>query len=200
MDANRLLEDYRKGRRDFSNIRLENANLSGVNLGRIVLRNSNLSGTDFSHSDLSGADLGCCHLSRCLFLGAVLKNADFHNSDLSYASMKNAYFENTRLDSANLMWAHLCESDVAKCSIENADLTWSCLIGSSLGEEQLKKIPQGTLTTIAFERKEAAGMRTATAAYKQQEGVSGISGYGGEAEKGLYTNPQPKEKKKQEWC
>lgn len=195
MDANQVLEEYRKGRRDFSSIRLANANLSGVSLAGIIFNNSNLTATSFMHSDMSNADFSNCHLSRCTFSGAILKGTNFQNADLSYANFKGAYFEATTFNSANLMWAHLCESDLARSIIDNANLTWSCLIGSTLSEEQLKTIPQTTLTTIAFAKPaQAAG------AYKQ-EGVAGISGYGHEnREQGLYVNPQPKEKKKQEWC
>lgn len=196
MDAQQLLEEYRQGKRDFSGIKLANANLSGVALKDAVFRNSNLSGTHFDHSDLSNADFSSCHMVRCSFLGAVLKNAAFRQADLSYSILKNAYFEGTDFSGANLMWAHLCESDLARTSIDNANLTWSCLIGSVLSEEQVKTIPQSTLTTIAMSK--AAGR----AAYAKDQGITaGVSGYGaGRDETALYSNPQPKEKKKQEWC
>ncbi len=198
MDANQLLEEYRKGRRDFSGIKLTNANLSGILLEGAVFKNCNLSDTHFDHSDLSGADFSNCHMTRCSFFGAILKKTNFEDADLSYSTLKNAYFENTRLGRANLMWAHLCESDLARSSIENANLTWSCLIGSNLSEDQIKSIPEATLTTISM-TKQPSGQKTAYAS--QQSMTAGISGYGGgKDETALYTNPQPKEKKKQDWC
>ena len=74
MKTTELLEQYKKGERDFNG-----ANLNGANL-----RRADLSGADLCGADLRGADLN----------GANLRGADLNGADLNGA--KNIYLFNKK--------------------------------------------------------------------------------------------------------
>ncbi len=87
MDAEELLRRYADGERNFVEVDLSRANLSGANLYGADLRNANLSGVD-----LSGADLRCTRME-----GVNLRDANLECADWHCAEMYGAFFCNTIL-------------------------------------------------------------------------------------------------------
>jgi len=79
MKTTELLEQYKKGERDFTN-----KDLCGANLRKANLNWANLCKADLSGADLCGADLN----------GANLRGADLNGADLNGA--KNIYFFNKK--------------------------------------------------------------------------------------------------------
>lgn len=86
-----LLERYRAGERDFSLVRLPDADLHGARLRDAVFRGAsfaraNLAGADLSGVDLSTADLGGADLHDSILAKASLAGADLRDADLTGAS------------------------------------------------------------------------------------------------------------------
>ena len=79
MKTTELLEQYKKGERDFTNKDLRGADLSGANLCKADLSGANLNGADLCGADLCGADLN----------GANLRGADLNGA-------KNIYLFNKK--------------------------------------------------------------------------------------------------------
>ena len=79
MKTTELLEQYKKGERDFTN-----KDLCGANLRKANLNWANLCKADLSGADLCGADLN----------GANLRGADLNGADLNGA--KNIYLFNKK--------------------------------------------------------------------------------------------------------
>lgn len=104
--AEELLERYAAGERDFTEIILEYANLSGVEL-----RNINLSGAQFSYVNLSGIQLRQCDLTAqfiyCNLTNAIIENCDlerarFYDCDLRGAILNHVELTATQFIRVNL--------------------------------------------------------------------------------------------------
>ncbi len=134
---------------DFSNLKLNNANLSDTDF-----RRSNLRNTDFRGANLVRADLRACNISQTSFNLAKLREANFseaylRKSDLTEADLKRAYFIRadlvrvdlceTDLTRADFRWAYLIGSDLRKADLTQADLRWAHLSESNLSEAHLVK-------------------------------------------------------------
>lgn len=124
--AEDLIRHYQAGQRDFrgillrpgptGKIRLDHANLKGVDLRGVSLYGASMVEADLSDADLSGANLSHAVLVRANFRGATLRNANFYqadvrdagfaDADLTGADFSNArdvpYFGDAILDGANL--------------------------------------------------------------------------------------------------
>ena len=149
MNVNELVEKYRKGERDFSNIKLPNADLSGLDLRRMIFISADLSNCNFSNSDLTNSDFSGAILDRVNFAGAILRNTNFSGAHMTNADIRNVQIDNTNFARANLMFAHLCGNDLVKADLNNAELDWSCLVGSAMTQEQIATVPkQAMIATI----------------------------------------------------
>jgi uncharacterized protein YjbI with pentapeptide repeats len=134
---------------DFSNLKLNNANLSDTDL-----RRSNLKNADFRGANLVRADLRASNINQTSFNLAKLREANFsesylRKSDLSEADLKRAYFIRadlvrvdlceTDLTKADFRWAYLIGSDLRQADLTQADLRWAHLSESNLNEANLVK-------------------------------------------------------------
>ena len=94
MKTTELLEQYKKGERDFTNKDLCGANLRKANLNWANLCKADLSGANLNGADLCGADLCGADLRGADLNGANLRGADLNGADLNGA--KNIYFFNKK--------------------------------------------------------------------------------------------------------
>ncbi|MDA0674644.1 MAG: pentapeptide repeat-containing protein, partial [Cyanobacteria bacterium] len=98
-----LLARYDQGERDFSKVLLNECNLAGAQLPRIVLRQAslnivNLSTANLSHGDLEGASL---NVSR--FSGANLSQARMCHVQLNVANLIRAILVGADLTEASMI-------------------------------------------------------------------------------------------------
>lgn len=108
MRADKLLECYRQGERDFR----------GVNLRGIYLRDVRLQGVDLSCADLRGASLMSID-----FTGANLNRADLSGSFLIHANLSSADLTQANLTKAILILANLHQSCLTEANLSQANLT-----------------------------------------------------------------------------
>ena len=94
-------------------LRLDFANLSGVDLLYV-----DLSGTDLSRVNLSGA-----LLSDARFSGTDLASADLRDANLSSADLSSANLSGADVSGANLSGANLTAAKVSGTNFTNASLT-----------------------------------------------------------------------------
>ena len=109
--AEELLERYAAGERDFTEIILEYANLSGVEL-----RNINLRGAQFSYVNLSSIQLRQCDLRTqfiyCNFTNAIIENCDlerarFYDCDLRGVNTRICNLTSTQFTRVNLQGSRI---------------------------------------------------------------------------------------------
>lgn len=135
LDANAVLTNYLKGRRDFASqdlrgLELQKADLSGgifqqSKLDKINLQGANLSNAVFGQANLARANLRDANLGRAYFSCADLEGADLRGADLSYA-----YLSHANLKGANLCGANLTNAKVTQEQIKQAKTNWSTVLPS----------------------------------------------------------------------
>ncbi|MEJ1930678.1 pentapeptide repeat-containing protein [Nostoc sp. NIES-2111] len=115
---NAVLENASLTGADLGDAKLQEANLYGARLGRVIaigtqLSFANLTKTSWQNSDLSGADLERANLS----------NADFSATRMTGAILRSAQLENANLQNADLSLVDLRGANVAGADFKNTILT-----------------------------------------------------------------------------
>jgi uncharacterized protein YjbI with pentapeptide repeats len=104
-------------------IRLDQTNLSEVELRGANMDSFDLAGTDLSGADLRGAYIAWSVLHETNLKDANLRGADLHgNTDLSQADLSNA---------------NLSEANLSNADLRGANLTDAVLSGAKVTDEQL---------------------------------------------------------------
>ncbi|MBN1928814.1 MAG: pentapeptide repeat-containing protein [Chlorobiaceae bacterium] len=117
---------------DLTGVSFKAANLSGANLRDAVLRQAKLNGADLAGADLrrtdfTDADLSGANLVRADLSGAILDGANLGMTDMNHANLSGASLTNARMNGANL----------TECNLHEATLSWADLSGASLGMADL---------------------------------------------------------------
>jgi uncharacterized protein YjbI with pentapeptide repeats len=115
-------------RKKFSNLRpnLQSANLNGLRLEGIDLREADLSSATLQDCDLYKANLSAAvavgarlqrsDLSRSLLLGADLRLADLTEADFSGADLSGAVLAKCKLFGTNLVATNFCGADLREAA------------------------------------------------------------------------------------
>lgn len=138
LSLSEILENYKKGGRDFSNIRCS-SDFTNLDLKGIIFKNSDLSfstfrgaqlqGADFSNSNLEWTDFSLANLAdakliraNCtysLFNDAVFDRADVRNADFSWSLLFNVNFHSANIAGANFTTAAFSVADITKEGLEH---------------------------------------------------------------------------------
>ena len=101
----------------YSDLNLENWNLSGANFENVILSNAILVGTNLRNADLSKSNLEQIH-----FINVDLTESNLYNVNLSHSNMKRV-----QLIDANMKLSNLDSCFIYECNIECAELGCSNL-------------------------------------------------------------------------
>lgn len=82
-NAERLLDAYARGERDFSAWDLAGADLMGADLRGAILRGTSLRGADLHEANLEGVDVAGADLSGANLHGTVLEDVNFELARLA---------------------------------------------------------------------------------------------------------------------
>lgn len=155
MTSIEVFEQYAAGRRDFSNIRIIECDLSGKNLEGIILKNSDLFISTFresnlTNSDFSGAKMLWSDLSR-----STMTNARFEGTDLEWSALNRAIFNKTSFRNANLSNTVIFDANRGAADFSGANLSgvwWSVSDITMEGiVEALEKLKSMGLPLYLFE-------------------------------------------------
>lgn len=133
LTAEEVINQYQKGRRDFSQVDLYRLQLEEANLRKGIFREANLMQTNFYKADLREADFAKGILRRVILREAKLSNAFFRLADLNKADLRKA-----DLTLANFQEANLTEADLSGANLTNAKIS----------EEQLKQAKTNWATIL----------------------------------------------------
>lgn len=158
MSVHKVLSEYKKGRRDFSNIDCRDGDFGNMNLHGSDFSGSDMSFASFKHADLTDCDFSNCTLDWCSFVWAKLVRTDFTNAKLRWCCLNDAIFEKTVLRKADISWSVLLNTKFFDSDIEGADFTTAVFHESQFNPEnaqamlnQLRgKIPYELLLIIQF--------------------------------------------------
>jgi uncharacterized protein YjbI with pentapeptide repeats len=108
-------------------IRLQRADLTGVNLVGANLTNADLAGANLTNADLAGANLTNADL-----VGANLTDADLAGANLTRANLIKANLTDTKLTFADLTDANLTRANLTRAHLAGAHLIGANLAGANL--------------------------------------------------------------------
>ncbi len=143
MDADKLIQRYNSGERNFRDVSLREADLRGVDLSGADLSGANLYGADLRKANLSGADLRKANL-----YGVDLRKACLYEADLREADLYAAELGGANLGRANLYGADLSGADLHGADLTSTDLTGALLQGAGVAQEQLARAASLKGTTV----------------------------------------------------
>jgi pentapeptide repeat protein len=103
------------------------ADLRGVNLSHVCLRDVYLRRADLSGANLVFANLTSAHLADVVLTDADMGRVILHRAELNYATLTGAHLRQADLSSANLQYTNL-----AGARFHNADLRGTVLHGAYL--------------------------------------------------------------------
>jgi Pentapeptide repeats (8 copies) len=103
------------------------ADLRGVNLSHLILRDIYLRRADLSGANLVFADLTGAHLADVTLTDADMGRVILHRGELNYATLIGAHLRQADLSSANLQY-----TNIAGARFHNADLRGTVLHGAYL--------------------------------------------------------------------
>jgi uncharacterized protein YjbI with pentapeptide repeats len=112
---------------DLRELEMPGAALTGANLSRTLLIDSNLKSADLQRARLEKAILGAADLSDANLSGAGLTGAELHaalleNTDLTRAMLDHAIFRDAALHGAKLMGASMLRTIFKNAHMKGADL------------------------------------------------------------------------------
>ncbi|MDC7241977.1 MAG: pentapeptide repeat-containing protein [Spirochaetales bacterium] len=111
------------------------ANLKGINLSGLELKEINFSRANLSGANLYGTDLRFAKLDEADLSGATLESADLRNANLNDANLSK-----TRLKDANLSRSRLGRVNLDSADLEGADMSEASLTGAVIKPEKLAKV------------------------------------------------------------
>lgn len=106
-----LLEEYKKGRRVFSDIHMEFSDLTSTNLEGVTIKDSKLNFVLLRMSNLKNCRFINCEMFCCGFRDADLTNAIFENCKIDYGYFQNAVFDGTEMKKCNLSFCWLASTN-----------------------------------------------------------------------------------------
>jgi uncharacterized protein YjbI with pentapeptide repeats len=145
MQAQELLERYRRGDRNFSHVDLSGANLSGFNLREV----------DFTGAYLAEANLSWAFLNQAKLSGANLRRADLRNASLNNADLNGVILSGANLSKADLRLAQIQASDLNWAILEDADLGGANLEAAKLDQVNFERAKLNSTSLVAAELMEA---------------------------------------------
>jgi uncharacterized protein YjbI with pentapeptide repeats len=153
----RLVETDASRNRNFQNMNLRGADLSGLNLSGAVFSEADLIGANFSGANLSGAQFSGAWAAHANFSGCTLDKTDFSGASLGCADLTGVRGQGVFFNRAVLSGAVLTDSNLSEADFSEADLFHTLFRRSRIKKGQFLK---------------AKFLRAGSLAYPHPEGLS----------------------------
>lgn len=138
--------DFLEGRVGGMRANICHANMSGLNLNHVVLRNAGAAGANFSRSLLIGADISYADLFRVDFQYSNLTKANLFRADLKGARLRGAKLTEANLNEADLRAGAYLETGFGD---QPTDLTYARLDRATLRDTNLTQARLNNASMIA---------------------------------------------------
>lgn len=117
-----LLDEYRNGKKEFSGIHIQFADLSGNPLENIVIKDSKIHFTLFRFCKLNNCRFVNCEIFFGGFKGADLSGAVFEKCKMDYCLFESAIFRDTKMLRCGLSWCGMFSTDAASLDTSSSTL------------------------------------------------------------------------------
>jgi serine/threonine protein kinase, bacterial len=122
LDAQGVLDAFRRGQRTFNEIDLNGLDLSKAHLPSITLNNANCAHINFQGANLSAGKFEKADLSGAVFKDAILTKGFFSYANLQNADLRGADLNGAYLNYANLNGANLCGANLKGVKVTEEQL------------------------------------------------------------------------------
>ena len=172
-----LREQYRNGKRDFSNREIQWADLSNTDLSNINMSNSKISTVTFFGSNLTNANFSGCRIYATSFNSANLTEASFDKADMQWIRLDNVIFKNTKMISASLIHATLINCVTSELKTDDTTMLNVFHTASEIPETEVQLMLQEIGSMIQnVDKNLKLFMKTSLAKYLQQIEKKDVSG------------------------
>ena len=133
LTAKEIINQYQKGRRDFSQVNLYRLQLEEANLCQCIFREAKLMQANLYKANLKEADFARGILRRVILREAKLNNAFFSQADLQKADLRKAdltlaNFQQANLSEADLSGANLSNAKISEQQLKQAKTNWATIL------------------------------------------------------------------------
>jgi uncharacterized protein YjbI with pentapeptide repeats len=142
-----LLREADLSESDLSNVDFSDIDASGIDLYKSDLSNANLKMSIFEGADFSNARLCAIGGYKANFRSAFLIEADLEGADLSEADLRDADLRGANLRNANLQGALLNGARLDRANLSNASLVDADVTGASFS---FANMDSANLTTMHY--------------------------------------------------
>jgi len=201
-----VVESYRKGRRDFSNVSCVNGSFEGLDLRGIIFKKSNLAFCSFRNANLEGSDLSEADLEWTNFTRANLAGAKLNKCRAVWSVFNEAVFDKTEMHGADLSWSLFFNANLlGGADLTNATIATIATRPEEITEEGLKKLKEnignfhGQLDYELWLRLKFATGNTAQAAVKIRNMAGSLELRYGKSHSGYEANKEGVYTAKGEW-
>lgn len=151
-----ILQEYKKGRRDFSNISIFIGEFAGADLSGIIFRNCKIEDATFRGGKLIDADFSGSEIIFSGFNDTNLTRAKFNNCYIKWASFDRAIVEDTEIKNSELIWCVFLNTNIACIDFSNSRQYRNVTDISQMTEEGIREAVRefGTyLNKVDFEKR-----------------------------------------------
>ena len=138
LTSHEIIQKYKAGERDFSNIICNNGDFNSFILACIVFRESDLSYSSFDGTDLTDADFSDALLDWSSFRRATLRRTNFTGAKMHWCALNGAIVDKTIFRKADLSWSIMFNTDR-----NNADWTDANFLTCAFDVSEIGKISSG---------------------------------------------------------
>jgi hypothetical protein len=138
----KLLEMYKDGQRDFSNIMCSGVDFSNLKMPGCNFTNSDLSYSRFDGTDLSGCNFTKANLEWSSFRMTNLSKADLTKANLSYSVANRVNMDSAILNGADISWCIIFDANMNNAKKENTNFFNTAFNPSEISEEVRTKIAE----------------------------------------------------------
>jgi uncharacterized protein YjbI with pentapeptide repeats len=118
MFSKELVDAVKAGQKEFDDINVEYADISGVDFSNIVIKNSRLWFVNFRNCDMRNARFINCEIFWGGFYSTNNENGYFEKCKIDFTWMERAVFRNTKMRNSSLSWTAILE-----CALGELDMS-----------------------------------------------------------------------------
>lgn len=120
--ADMIIQEYRRGNRNFSQQTLNGFDLEGLKLPGSSFSQSKLIGVNLQKANLYRTNLVGANLAQANLREAILKRAELYKANLKNADLQGADLQKANLQEASLKDANLCGANLSEAKIDDEQL------------------------------------------------------------------------------
>lgn len=118
MYSQQLLDQFRSGRKEFTNIHLHFCTLDNVDLSGLVVKDSKIEYTAFWHSNLKDAKFINCEMFFVSFYTAILEDTVFDKCKIEMTRFDSAILKNTRILNSSISYCLAISANLGELNLQ----------------------------------------------------------------------------------